>query len=184
MCVSCVLGWLPISDYLLDHSFLVWCTEHVRIMYIYIHWESEKEEIQFLRNETARCWYILRVWRIARRRHRKKHNVFLLPQCRWIAEWMRQTIQLNHERQLLEQAHCRQLAKQRAARDEVCRGSGIWACTLSALFLPWYLTNSRTYSYIARPDSKECVLHCVNIRSNSRQDSRTYSGFDSTLHVW
>ena len=30
-------------------------------------------------------------------------------------------IQLNHERQLLEQAHCRQLAKQRAARDEVCR---------------------------------------------------------------
>ena len=34
-------------------------------------------------------------------------------------------IQLNHERQLLEQAHRRQLAKQRAARDEVCRGSGI-----------------------------------------------------------
>ena len=35
------------------------------------------------------------------------------------------------------------------------RGSGHWACTLSALFLPWNLTNSRTYSYIPRPDS--CV---------------------------
>ena len=41
---------------------------------------------------------------------------------------------------------------------------------------PWCVTISLSHKHTLRPDCKECVVHCVNIRNNSRKYIRTYTG--------